>query len=187
MTDNPAVPSSNPAVPSSNPAVPSSDPAVPSSSARPEKPIRHKAPHAASPRRHRAARVPGPTATYVPPPRPRPSPRPSPTPRHTSPPPMPFHISGAVSCTSGNAIVGVYVAAGNGAGFSPWRGQGNGATATFWYTLPKRESYSLHVGCGGTPSSWKVATNSVTVSTAVNNFACDDVPRQAGYGTCRTT
>lgn len=92
-----------------------------------------------------------------------------------------------MSCISGNAVEGVYVVAGKGAGFSPWQGQGNGATATFWYTLPKQESYSLHVGCGGSTSSWQVATVSVTVSAAVNNFACDDVPGQASYGTCHTT
>jgi hypothetical protein len=88
---------------------------------------------------------------------------------------------------SGHAVVGVFVAAARGQGFSPWRGQGNGSTASFWYTLPVRESYSLHVGCGGTPSSWQVATYSVTVSTAVNNFACNDVPGRAGYGSCHTT
>jgi hypothetical protein len=83
-------------------------------------------------------------------------------------------------------VVGVYVAAGKGAGFSPWTGEGNGATASFSYTLPKKESYSLHVGCGDSTSSWKVATYSVTVSTAVSDFACDDVPDEAGYGTCHT-
>ena len=83
-------------------------------------------------------------------------------------------------------MVGVYVAAAKGQGFSPWRGQGNGSTASFWYTLPERESYSLHVGCGGTRSSWQVATYSATVSTADNNFLCYDVPGQADYGTCLT-
>ena len=112
---------------------------------------------------------------------------PAPAPPPAPPPSGPFKISGSVSCISGNGVEGVWVAAGSGAGWSPWQGQGNGATATFWYTLPKKESYSLHVGCGGSPSSWKVATYSVTVSTAVNNFACDDVPGQANYGTCRTT
>jgi hypothetical protein len=58
---------------------------------------------------------------------------------------------------------------------------------TFRYRLPRKESYSLHVGCGGSPSSWQVATYSVTVTTAVNNFACFDVPGQPNYGTCRIT
>lgn len=103
----------------------------------------------------------------------------------TAPKSTPLKISGSVSCISGNAVVGVYVAASKGSGFSPWQGQGNGATATFHYTLPLKESYSLHVGCGGSPSKWQVADYGVTVSTAVNNFECDDVPGQSNYGTCR--
>jgi serine/threonine protein kinase len=102
----------------------------------------------------------------------------------TAPKSTPMKISGSVSCISGNAVVGVYVDASKGSGFSPWQGQGSGATATFQYTLPLKESYSLHVGCGGSPSKWEVADYSVTVSTAVNNFSCDDVPGQSDYGTC---
>lgn len=131
------------------------------------------------------APVPG-SGVSGPPDRPNPSLSPSSTPsRPASPSSGPFHISGSVSCTSGNAVVGMWVAARKGAGFSPW--QGDGATAAFWYTLPQRERYSLHVGCGGTPSSWQVATYSATVTTAVNHFACDDVPGQASYRTCHTT
>jgi serine/threonine protein kinase len=92
----------------------------------------------------------------------------------TAPKSTPLKLSGSVSCISGNAVVGVYMAANKGSGFSPWQGQGNGATATFQYTLPLKESYSLHVGCGGSPSKWQVADYSVTVSTAVNNFSCDE-------------
>jgi hypothetical protein len=105
-------------------------------------------------------------------------------PHSTAPNSTPFHISGSVSCISGNTVEGVWVAASKGSGYSPWTGQGNGASASFTYTLPLHESYSLHVGCGGSTSSWKVATYSVTVSTAVNNFACDDVPGQSGFGSC---
>jgi serine/threonine protein kinase len=129
---------------------------------------------------------PPPAQQPVPPPSLSPSPSPTPAATHTALPDSgPFAISGYVSCISGNAVEGVYVAAGKGSGFSPWTGQGDGATATFTYTLPTQESYSLHVGCGGSPSSWQVATYSVTVSTAVNNFACDDVPGQSDYGTCQ--
>jgi hypothetical protein len=99
----------------------------------------------------------------------------------------PFHIGGEISCISGQPLVGVWVAAAMGSGWAPWIGQGNGSTATFSYTLPVTESYSLHVGCGGTGSDWQVATYSGTVTSADNNFACDDVTGQAAYGTCRTT
>ena len=99
----------------------------------------------------------------------------------------PFDISGEISCISGQPVVGVWIAAAKGSGYSPWQGQGSGSTATFWYTLPATESYSLHVGCGGTGSDWQVATYSGTVTSADNNFACDDVTGQAAYGTCRAT
>jgi hypothetical protein len=78
------------------------------------------------------------------------------------------------------------VVAAKGAGWSPWKGTGNGGTAAYWYTLPVSEPYALHVGCGGTPSSWAVATATPTVSGADNSFACQDVSGQAGYGTCRS-
>jgi hypothetical protein len=106
----------------------------------------------------------------------------SPTPKSGS-----FHIGGEISCISGQPLVGVWVAAAKGSGWASWIGQGNGSTATFSYTLPVTESYSLHVGCGGTGSDWQVATYSGTVTRANNNFACDDVSGQAAYGTCRTT
>ena len=162
-------------------------PAVPSSPARPDTPIRRTAPPAARPGRRTAAPVPGPRAD-VPPDHPGPSSSPSSAPPPpASPSSGPFRISGSVSCASGNAVEGIWVAAGKGAGFSGWHGWGNGATATFRYRLPRKESYSLHVGCGGSSSSWQVAAYSVTVTTAVNNFACFDAPGQPNYGTCRTT
>jgi hypothetical protein len=74
-----------------------------------------------------------------------------------------------------------------GEGYAPWWPEENPAIATFRYRLPQKERYSLHVGCGGTKPSWKVATDSATVTTAVNHFVCDDVPGRASYGTCRTT
>ena len=154
-------------------------------------PPRRSHPHRKTRHRHRHAAAPPAPPPAAPPVQVPASPAQTSSPVHrtrrvrTPPPPQPFNISGAVTCTSGHAVVGVWVAAAQGAGYSPWRGQGNGETATYWYTLPKKESWSLHVGCGGSPSSWGVATYSVTVSSANVNFACDDVQGQAGYGTCR--
>jgi hypothetical protein len=95
-----------------------------------------------------------------------------------------FKISGEVSCVSGNSVEGVWVQASDGAGWAPWQGLGNGSTSTWWYTLPKDESYSLHVGCGGTTSNWAVATYTPTVTGSSNSFNCYDVAGQADYGTC---
>ena len=107
-------------------------------------------------------------------------------PRPSSPAsPTSFFITGQVSCGSGNSVEGVWVQAGRGSGFAPWRGLGDGSTSDWWFTLPASEPYALHVGCGGTTAAWKVATYSPTVSGGHNSFNCFDVPGASGYGTCR--
>lgn len=94
-------------------------------------------------------------------------------------------VSGQISCVSGNSVEGVWVQAARGSGFAPWQGLGNGSTSDWWYTLPVSEPYALHVGCGGTTATWKVATFSPTVGGAHNSFNCFDVAGASGFGTCR--
>jgi hypothetical protein len=94
-------------------------------------------------------------------------------------------VSGQVSCVSGKSVKGVWVQAAKGSGYSPWKGLGNGSTSDYWYTLPVHESYSLHVGCGGTTASWAVSDSTPVVGGTHNSFDCVDVPGQSGYGTCR--
>ncbi len=106
---------------------------------------------------------------------------------HAAPPPKPsgpVKVHGQVTCSSGKSVEGVWVEAAKGKGFSPWKGLGNGSTSDYWYTLPTSESYSLHVGCGGTTSSWAVSTQTPTVGGTDNSFYCIDVAGQSGYGTC---
>ena len=79
---------------------------------------------------------------------------------------------------------GVWVQAAQGSGYSPWQGIGNGSTSRYWYTLPSTESFSLHVGCGGTTASWGVAVTTPDTSGPVANFTCHDVSGQAEYGMC---
>jgi len=93
-------------------------------------------------------------------------------------------VTGQISCVSGKSVEGVWVSASQGSGYAPWKGLGNGSTSDYWYTLPVSESYSLHVGCGGTTSSWAVATYSPTVGGTHNSFNCYDVSGRADYGTC---
>jgi hypothetical protein len=173
-------------------ATPSAAPS-PSKPAPSRKPAQHKKPSSRTQAHRTAGTTPGAsgavTQAQAQPPAGQPAPQAPSAPRAaathtTAPAPQPFAISGSVACMSGGGVQGVYVEAAKGAGFSPWTGQGNDSTATFKYTLPVQESFSLHVGCGGTPSSWKVACYSVTVSTAFTDFACDDISGQAGYGTC---
>jgi hypothetical protein len=95
-----------------------------------------------------------------------------------------FKVTGQVSCLSGNSVEGVWVQTNNGSAYAPWKGLGNGSTSDWWFTLPTQESYSLHVGCGGSTASWAVATYSPVVSGAHNSFNCYDIAGEAGYGTC---
>lgn len=93
-------------------------------------------------------------------------------------------VSGQVTCTSGKAVEGIWVAAIDGAGFATWTGVGAGSTASYHYTLPGAEPYSLHVGCGGSTSAWDIADYSPQVTASQNSFACVDVVGAAGFGTC---
>jgi hypothetical protein len=90
-------------------------------------------------------------------------------------------VSGEVTCLSGNSVEGVWVQAGAHSGFAPWQG---GSTSKWWWWLPQGESYSLHVGCGGTQASWAVAVYTPVVSGTPNSFDCIDIASDAGYGTC---
>lgn len=108
------------------------------------------------------------------------------SPKTSQPAPSgPVKVSGQVSCSSGKAVKGVWVEAAKGRGWSPWKGVGDGSNADYWYTLPTSEQYSLHIGCGGTPSSWAVAVKTPSVGGTHNSFNCFDVPGEPGYGTCR--
>jgi hypothetical protein len=103
---------------------------------------------------------------------------PKPAPKATAPPTV--EVGGDVSCLSGQSIEGVWVQATGHSGFAPWQGS---STSKWWWWLPKGESYSLHVGCGGTQASWGVALYTPVV-TGSDTFVCIDVSSDAGYGTC---
>lgn len=93
-------------------------------------------------------------------------------------------VTGQVSCVSGRSVEGVWVSVARGSGFASWLRLGNGSTSDYWYTLPVSESYSLHVGCGGSTSSWAGAVYGPTVAGTHSSFNCYDVSGQADYGTC---
>jgi hypothetical protein len=98
-------------------------------------------------------------------------------------------VSGDVTCLSGNSVEGVWVQADVDSGFAPWQGvnvsgKAFGSTSKWWWRLPRGESYSLHVGCGGTQANWAVAVYTPVVSGTPNSFDCIDIASDAGYGTC---
>jgi len=108
----------------------------------------------------------------TPPPRP-PAPKPVPT---TPPPPAneAVTVSGYIQCQS-QGVEGVWIQAANGddSGWAPyWPSSGNPGYATYQYTLDSGGQYAVHVGCGGTQSSWAVATYSDFFSGPTNDFYC---------------
>jgi hypothetical protein len=111
---------------------------------------------------------------------------PAPTPAPTTATPTTFFVTGQVTCESGQSVEGVWVSAAAGSAYASWQALGNGSTSDWWFTLPQEESYSLHVGCGGSPPSWAVATYTATVSGPHNSFNCQDSPGASGYGQCET-
>ena len=110
-----------------------------------------------------------------------------PTQGGTTPPSGPVEVTGQIKCVSGDSVEGVYVQAAQGSAFANWKGLGDGAASDYWLDLPTAESYSVHVGCGGTTSNWGVPTYGPTVSGTHNSFSCVDVKSDAGYGTCEST
>jgi hypothetical protein len=110
------------------------------------------------------------------------------TPVAPAPPPatVPFHITGQLLCESGHAVVGVWVqtAKAGDSRYASWKGLGDGSTADWWTDLPRNESYSLHVGCGGTPSSWRTSNTTHVYSGGHNSFNCDDISGDSGYEKC---
>lgn len=107
-----------------------------------------------------------------------------PKPVKTSPPSTPINISGTISCDA-NLVQGVWVATSVGSKYASWQAIGNDSSAKYWTTLPENEAYSLHVGCGGTPSSWGVACYSNQVSGTENSFSCYDASGDGSkYGQC---
>jgi hypothetical protein len=111
---------------------------------------------------------------------------PASSPASAAPPkaPVSYQISGTISCVSGHSVEGVWVQASQGSGYSPWQGIGNGSTSRYYYTLPSTESFSLHVGCGGTTAAWGISLSTPLVAGPVVNFTCHDVSGKSGYGDC---
>ena len=78
-------------------------------------------------------------------------------------------IYGTVYCADGLNVVGVWIqAASGGSGFATY--QAGTAMSAYHYTLPYGGWWTVHVGCGGSTSSWKYTPNgnSSTTRQAVN-------------------
>jgi len=110
---------------------------------------------------------------------PQPSARPTtPKPAPTTPPPpanKAVTVSGYIECQS-QSVEGVWIqASSSDSGWAPfWPSASDPDYATYQYTLGSGGQYAVHVGCGGTQSSWGVATYSDSFSGPTNDFYCYD-------------
>jgi hypothetical protein len=114
-----------------------------------------------------------------------------------------FEVSGAVQCTAGRAVEGVWVAStAGGSNWASWKAlPGNPAIAyySFNLTTPVETAISLHVGCAiaqGTSSTWASDnytpnynnTSNSTATLAINALDCSSgitlVARQTVTGAC---
>lgn len=95
-------------------------------------------------------------------------------------------VSGHINCSSGAAIVGIWVDASNGgSGWAVWTPQpGQPSSASYKYTLPAGGKFAVNVGCGGTPAKW--ATNNKSASTygPTRDFVCYGIPGRPQSQTC---
>jgi hypothetical protein len=103
---------------------------------------------------------------------------------HPAPPPAKIAASGQVTCLSGNAVEGVWVVGqGGGTGWAAWSPSGSQSVATFSRTIPT-SAWEVHVGCGGSPQSWQVATYSGWMTGTSQSITCDDISGQGQFGEC---
>jgi hypothetical protein len=108
--------------------------------------------------------------------------------QHKSAPPRPapatITATGHVTCLSGAAVEGVWVVGRNGgSGWATWQASAQTASYASFSRQVSRGDWEVHVGCGGSPATWKVATYSGWVS-ATASFTCDDIAGQGQYGQC---
>ena len=82
-------------------------------------------------------------------------------------------ISGYVTCIDQLNVEGVWVAASSGgSGYASWQSTG-GYQAHFSYSLPYGGRWTVHVGCGGSPSSWRYPVNgNTTTANTYQSWTC---------------
>ena len=84
-------------------------------------------------------------------------------------------ISGTVECASHADIEGVYVlASSGGSNWASWQANIGGWQVRYEYTLPVGGSYSIHVGCGGTPQTYATSDRSPFTSQTIATVVCYD-------------
>jgi serine/threonine protein kinase len=101
-------------------------------------------------------------------------------------------VTGRLSCTSGQPVIGVWVQADSGAGFATLSPSSGEEGTVYSYRLPSNESYSMHIGCGqDSNGQWEPVlspghrgVHTVSVTGSDHSFTCHDMPKQPYFGTC---
>lgn len=74
--------------------------------------------------------------------------------------------SGTVMCADQSTVVGVWVEVSGGR--SGWATRSGSGYSQRWSYNTQAKSYSLHVGCGGTPQKWAYSTKTTFTTTKAN-------------------
>lgn len=95
-------------------------------------------------------------------------------------------VSGQVICVDEDNVTGVWIAASSGSGYANWSSI-NGYTVNF-SRGGVSGSWTVHVGCGGTPSKWLYSPDGdVTVTSASASWTCYTPDVEAGADFCQHT
>jgi hypothetical protein len=82
--------------------------------------------------------------------------------------------SGTVTC-NGEPVVGVWIEKVSGTGSSGWAWTPNDGDQTQDYyreNISSSATYNVHVGCGGSTSSWKYPTKSISPQSGNADWVC---------------
>ena len=78
--------------------------------------------------------------------------------------------SGRAMCVDQSPVVGVWVNVSG--GNSGWAARSGSGFEQGWSYNTQGKAYSLTVGCGGTPASWRTSTSTPYYSTGWSNVTC---------------
>jgi hypothetical protein len=78
--------------------------------------------------------------------------------------------AGTAMCANQDPVVGVWVNVSGGS--SGWAARNGSGYYQSWSYNTQGKSYSLTVGCGGTPASWKTSTSTPSYRTTWSNVTC---------------
>jgi hypothetical protein len=82
-------------------------------------------------------------------------------------------VNGQVTCVDGLNVEGVWIAASGGSGYASWSPVSGAPYAAGFSRAGVTVPWTVHVGCGGSPSSWKwTPDGNTTVTSASASWTC---------------